>query len=212
MKIAYVRVSTEEQNEDRQIEKVRSLGVADRFIFVDKASGKNFDRPAYRAMKQVLREGDLLIVDSIDRLGRDYDGIQEEWYEITKEIKADIVALDMADLFDSRKFKQQGEIGKLLERQMLSLLAWVAEQERKKIKTRQREGIEIAKRQGKYKGRQPIKYDPEKVKEVYALVKGKVITNTEARRRLNMKKNKYYKTLKEVGLLSGAEGREKEGE
>ena len=66
--------------------------------------------------------------------------------------------------------------------------------------------------QGKYKGRQPIKYDPEKVKEVYALVKGKVITNTEARRRLNMKKNKYYKTLKEVGLLSGAEGREKEGE
>ena len=141
MKIAYVRVSTEEQNEDRQIEKVRSLGVADRFIFVDKASGKNFDRPAYRAMKQVLREGDLLIVDSIDRLGRDYDGIQEEWYEITKEIKADIVALDMADLFDSRKFKQQGEIGKLLERQMLSLLAWVAEQERKKIKTRQREGI-----------------------------------------------------------------------
>lgn len=155
-KFGYIRVSAKDQNEARQTEKMLSLGVADRFLFVDKQSGKDFDRPEYQAMCRMLRDGDLLYIDSIDRLGRNYEAIKNEWRRITREIGADVVALDMPDLFDSRKFRAQGDVGKLLEDQMLSLLAWVAEQERKKILTRQREGIEIAKRAGKYKGRKPV--------------------------------------------------------
>ena len=197
MKIGYVRVSSEEQNEGRQIEKMKELGVEDRFIFVDKKSGKDFDRKAYKSMKLVLREGDLLLVDSLDRLGRNFEQIQEEWHDITKGIGADIVALDMQELFDSRKFKQQGDIGKLLESQMLSLLAWVAEQERKKIHSRQREGIELAKKQGKYKGRKPIEYDLKKVAEVYKEVEEGNMTNLAAMRKLGLKKNTYYKAVRE---------------
>ena len=152
----YVRVSTEEQNEARQIEKMRALGVPERYLFVEKQSGKDFDRTIYLGMRNILREGDLLYVDSIDRLGRNYDAVKKEWYYLTRELKVDVVALDLADLFDSRKFREQGEVGRLLEDQMLSLLAWVADQERKKIRQRQREGIEIAKVAGKYKGRKPV--------------------------------------------------------
>ena len=152
----YIRVSAKDQNESRQVEKMQSLKVQERFLFVEKQSGKDFNRPVYQSMCQMLRSGDLLYIDSIDRLGRNYEAIKDEWRHITREIGADVVALDMPDLFDSRKFRAQGDVGKLLEDQMLSLLAWVAEQERKKIRSRQREGIDIAKRQGKYKGRKPI--------------------------------------------------------
>lgn len=153
----YIRVSTKEQNEARQVEKMKDLGVPQRHLFVEKQSGKDFDRPKYQALCLILREGDLLYIDSVDRLGRNYEAIKDEWRRLTREIGADVVALDMPELFDSRKFRAQGDVGKLLEDQMLSLLAWVAEQERKKILSRQREGIEIAKRAGKYKGRKPVK-------------------------------------------------------
>lgn len=152
----YVRVSSKDQNVERQVEKMRSLGVPERHLFIEKQSGKDFDRPVYQALCQMLRQGDLLYIDSVDRLGRNYEAVKDEWRHLTREIGADVVALDMPDLFDSRKFRQQGDVGKLLEDQMLSLLAWVADQERKKIRQRQREGIEIAKREGKYKGRKPV--------------------------------------------------------
>ena len=152
----YIRVSAKDQNEARQTEKMLALGVKERYLFTEKQSGKDFERPVYQTMCKMLRDGDLLYIDSIDRLGRNYEAIKEEWRRLTREIGADVVALDMPDLFDSRKFRAQGDVGKLLEDQMLSLLAWVAEQERKKILTRQREGIEIAKREGKYKGRKPV--------------------------------------------------------
>lgn len=152
----YVRVSTEEQNEARQIEKMRALGVPERYLFVEKQSGKDFDRTIYLGMRNILRDGDLLYVDSLDRLGRNYEAVKKEWYYLTRERKVDVVALDLEGVFDSRKFREQGEVGHLLEDQMLSLLAWVADQERKKIRQRQREGIEIAKAAGKYKGRKPV--------------------------------------------------------
>lgn len=155
-KFGYIRVSSKDQNEARQREKMVALGVADRFLFTEKQSGKDFDRPIYQEMCRMLRAGDLLYIDSVDRLGRNYEAIKDEWRRLTREIGADVVALDMPDLFDSRKFRAQGDVGKLLEDQMLSLLAWVAEQERKKILARQREGIEIAKLAGKYKGRKPV--------------------------------------------------------
>ena len=152
----YVRVSSKDQNEERQVEKMRKLGVPDRHLYIEKQSGKDFDRPVYQGLCQMLRQGDLLYIDSVDRLGRNYEAVKDEWRHLTREMGVDVVALDMPDLFDSRKFRQQGDVGKLLEDQMLSLLAWVAEQERKKIRQRQREGIEIAKREGKYKGRKPV--------------------------------------------------------
>lgn len=154
--MGYVRVSSKDQNEERQIEKMKSLGVPDRYLFVEKQSGKDFERPVYQALCQMLRPGDLLYIDSIDRLGRNYEAVKDEWRRLTREMGVNVVALDMPDIFDSRKFLEQGDVGKLLEDQMLSLLAWVAEQERNKIRTRQREGIAIAKRQGKYKGRKPV--------------------------------------------------------
>lgn len=154
--MGYVRVSSKEQNEDRQVEKMQALGVLERYLFVEKQSGKDFNRPVYQSMCQMLRSGDLLYIDSVDRLGRNYEAVKDEWRRLTRDMGVDVVALDMPDLFDSRKFRAQGDVGKLLEDQMLSLLAWVADQERKKIRIRQMEGIAIAKREGKYKGRKPV--------------------------------------------------------
>ncbi len=101
--------------------------------FVDKLSGKDFNRPRYQAMRFMIKEGDLIYMDALDRLGRDYDGIISEWKHITRELKADIVCLDNETLFDSRKFRAMGDLGEVMEDQFLSLLAFVAEQERKKI-------------------------------------------------------------------------------
>ncbi len=158
VRMAYVRVSFKDQNEGRQVLKMKDLGVEERFIFIDKASGRNFDRPNYKVLKNFIREGDLIYFDSLDRLGRNYDGIIEEWKDITRNLKADIVVLDNEELFDSRKFRNMGDLGKMLEDQFLSLLAYAAEQERKKIKQRQAEGIALAKSQGKALGRPQKNY------------------------------------------------------
>lgn len=120
---------------------------------MDKQSGKDFDRLQYQARRLLIREGDLVYMDALDRLGRDYDGIIAEWKYITREINADIVCLDNEALFDSRKFKNMGDLGKFLEDQFLSMLAYLAEQERKKSRQRQAEGIELARADGVKFGR-----------------------------------------------------------
>lgn len=199
----YVRVSSKDQNPDRQIEKMHKLGIDDRFIFVEKQSGKDFDRAVYQGMKSTFRKGDLLYLDSIDRLGRNYEAVKEEWRELTRTIGVDVVALDMPDLFDSRKFKAQGDVGKLLEDQMLSLLAWVADQERKKINQRQLEGIARAKAEGKYKGRKPIEIDKAEFEAVYSEVVRGERTNKYAMKKLGLKPNTYYKAAKEFTTRTG---------
>lgn len=136
MKLGYGRVSAKDQNPERQLVKFRELGIDDRYIFVDKLSGKDFNRPRYQAMRFMIRGGDLVYLDALDRLGRDYDGIISEWKYITRELNADIVCLDNETLFDSRKFRTMGDFGKVMEDQFLSLLAYVAEQERKKNRQR----------------------------------------------------------------------------
>lgn len=196
MNIGYVRVSTEEQHLDRQIDKMRDLGITDRFLFIDKATGKNFDRPGYVAMKQVIREGDLLYLDSLDRLGRNYDMIVKEWKELSREIGADIVVLDNQELFDSRKFKEMGDIGKLLEDQFLSMLAYVAEQELKKMHQRQREGIAKAKERGTQFGRTRIKA-PSNFSEVMEKWEQQKISCTEAQKILGMKPATFFRRVKE---------------
>jgi DNA invertase Pin-like site-specific DNA recombinase len=196
MKLGYVRVSSKDQNTERQIKKMLDLGIEERYIFVDKQSGKDFDRPQYQAMRLVIREGDLLYVDALDRLGRDYDGIIKEWKYITRIVNADIVVLENESLFDSRKFKTMGDLGKLLEDQFLSMLSYVAEQERKKLKQRQAEGIGVAQLKGIKFGRPKREITSEFIK-VYREWKSGEITAVVAMKRINMKPNTFYRRVRE---------------
>ncbi|OUS68549.1 recombinase [Paenibacillus sp. MY03] len=199
MKLGYGRVSAKDQNPERQLIKFRELGIEDRFIFVDKQSGKDFDRPRYQAMRLMIREGDLVYIDALDRLGRDYDGIISEWKYITREIGADIVCLDNETLFDSRKFKTMGDFGKVMEDQFLSLLAYVAEQERKKNRLRQAEGIEVARADGVTFGRPKQEID-DKFVQAYKEWKAGTLTATTAMKQIGMKKPTFYRRVKEYEL------------
>lgn len=188
----YCRVSSTDQKEDRQLEAMLELGINERDIFVDKCSGKNFDRPQYQALKVQLREGDVLVIKSIDRLGRNYKQICEEWREITREIKANIKVLDMPVLDTTRT---EGLIGEVISDIVLQLLSYVAEQERAFIKQRQAEGIKLAKEKGKRLGKPPIEY-PENWDNVYKVWKSGAITAREAMKQLNLKPTSFYKLAK----------------
>ncbi|MEK3721996.1 recombinase family protein [Paenibacillus sp. FSL H8-0034] len=196
MKFGYVRVSAKDQNTERQLKKMHELKIEDRYIFVDKQSGKDFDRPRYQALRLMIREGDLVYLDALDRLGRDYDGIIREWKYITRDLNADIVVLENETLFDSRKFKTMGDLGKLMEDQFLSLLSYVAEQERKKTKQRQAEGIVVALEKGVKFGR-PKHEASEGFKGVYDEWKAGGVTAVAAMKKLDMKPNTFYRRVKE---------------
>lgn len=142
----YIRVSTKEQHEDRQLIALREFPVREDRIYMDKLSSKNFDRPQYRKLIRRLRPGDVLVIKAIDRLGRNYDDIQEQWRIITKEIRADIVVLDMP-LLDTRK-KGQDLTGTFISDMVLQILSYVAQIERENIRSRQAEGIAAAKAKG----------------------------------------------------------------
>ena len=189
---AYCRVSSTDQNEDRQVEAMLELGINERDIFVDKCSGKDFDRPQYQALKLQLREGDLLVIKSIDRLGRNYKQICEEWREIVRDIKANIKVVDMPILDTTRT---DGLIGEVISDIVLQLLGYVAEQERAFIKQRQAEGIKLAKEKGKRLGKPPIQY-PENWNDVYPIWKSGSITAREAMKKLNLKPTSFYKLAK----------------
>lgn len=150
MEYGYVRVSTKEQNEDRQMVAMRAFGVADRQIVLDKQSGKDFDRPGYRRLLRRLKAGDTLVIKSIDRLGRDYDEILEQWRLLTKEKQVAIVVLDMP-LLDTRQGRDL--TGVLIADIVLQLLSYVAQTEREFNRQRQAEGIAAAKARGVHFGR-----------------------------------------------------------
>ena len=189
---AYCRVSSTDQNEDRQVEAMLELGINERDIFIDKCSGKDFDRPQYKALKLQLREGDVLVIKSIDRLGRNYKQICEEWREIVRDIKANIKVVDMPILDTTRT---DGLIGEVISDIVLQLLGYVAEQERAFIKQRQAEGIKLAKEKGKRLGKPPIQY-PDNWQEVYLVWESGTITAREAMKRLNLKPTSFYKLAK----------------
>ncbi len=194
--MGYIRVSSKDQNPERQIKKMKDLNIEDRYMFIDKSSGKNFTRPQYQAMLLIIREGDIIYLDALDRLGRNYTGIIDEWNYITRNLKADIVILENENLFDSRKFKTMGDLGKLLEDQFLSMLSYIADQERDKIRQRQAEGIIIAKNKGIKFGR-PKKEITSLFMEIYLDWKQKRITSKESMRILQMKPNTFYRRIKE---------------
>lgn len=184
----YVRVSTKEQNEDRQLLALEPYEIPRKNIFIDKQSGKDFNRPAYRRMTQKMRRGDLLLVKSIDRLGRDYEEIIEQWKYITKKIGADIRIVDMP-LLDTRREKDL--LGTFISDLVLQVLSFVSQTERDFIRQRQAEGIAAAKLRGIKFGR-PAKELDEEVKEVIDAWRQKLCTAEQAARFLRVSRRMFF--------------------
>ena len=192
MKIGYARVSTVDQNEARQMEALREEGV-DR-IYMDKKSGKDFNRPEYQKMIASLQKGDVLVVHSIDRLGRNYEEIITEWRKITKEIEADIIVQDMPLLNTSQN---KDLTGTLIADIVLQLLSYVAQRERENIRQRQKEGIAIAKAQGKYKGRAKKAIDKKLFEDTKARWQNGEITKIQFAEIIGVSRGTLYKILGE---------------
>ena len=190
----YARGSSKDQNEARQIEALREAGVADRDIFVDKQSGKDFNRPKYQALMNCIREGDTVVILSIDRLGRNYDAIMKEWRYITQEIGANIRVLDMP-LLDTTKGGNSLD-GRFISDLVLQILFYVAERERENIKKRQAQGIAVAKATGKHMGRPRVEM-PSAFPSVYKRWKAEEITAKAAMQELSLKPNTFYNFVKE---------------
>ena len=184
----YARVSSKEQNEERQIISFKDYGIDERDIYIDKQSGKDFDREQYSILKHILRENDILVIKSIDRLGRNYNMIIDEWKDITNNIKADIVVIDMP-LLDTTKNKDL--LGTFISDLILQILSYVAEQERTFIKQRQKEGISTAMNKGIKFGRPTIE-KPQNYDIVVSKWKNKEIRTKEAIEQLGLKPSTFY--------------------
>lgn len=184
----YVRVSTKEQNEDRQLIALRELNIDQKSIYVDKQSGKDFERPAYKRLVRKMKEGDLLYVKSIDRLGRNYEEIIEQWRILTKEKRIDIVVIDMP-LLDTRRGKDL--MGTFLSDIVLQVLSFVAENERKNIKQRQAEGIAAAKEKGVQFGRPP-KELPDNFELILQMWESKKLSVSQAAEECGMPKSTFF--------------------
>ncbi len=199
MEYGYARVSSKEQNLARQIKELRAAGIEERNILTDKQSGKDFNRKSYNLLvgtdstAPLLRQGDLLTVYSIDRLGRNYNEIMKQWQYITQEIKADIRVLDMP-LLDTRSNGNSLD-SRFVADLVLQILSYVAEKERENIKARQAQGIAVAREQGKHLGR-PRATFPDNWNEVYPQWKNKKITAVEAMERMSLKRNTFYNLVK----------------
>jgi DNA invertase Pin-like site-specific DNA recombinase len=181
-KYGYIRVSSRDQNEDRQLMAIRGLSIPEKNIYIDKQSGKDFERPEYKKLVRRLNRDDLVFIKSIDRLGRNYDEILEQWRILTKERMIDIVVLDMP-LLDTRRGKDL--MGTFLSDIVLQVLSFVAENERDNIRKRQAEGIAAAKAKGVRFGRPP-KPLPDNFDSVYKDWKSGKITGTAAAKACGM--------------------------
>ena len=184
----YVRVSTREQKEDRQMIAMSELGIKKKNIYMDKQSGKDFNRPMYQKLLKKIKENDVLYIKSIDRLGRNYEEVLEQWRVLTKEKKVDVVVIDMP-ILDTRRGKDL--LGTLIADLVLAIFSYVSENERSNIKSRQKEGIEAAKKRGVKFGR-PLLSVPDNFEQIYSQWKNKEITADEAAQLCNLKKATFY--------------------
>ena len=192
-RFGYIRVSSRDQNEGRQLQSMQEVGVSPRDIFIDKQSGKNFNREQYQLLKRMIRKGDILYIHSLDRFGRNKEEILQEWNAITKEIEADIVVLDMP-LLDTTQYKDS--LGTFIADLVLQILSWMAQEERDRILKRQREGIDAALSKGVSFGRPKAQVSKEFI-EVYNRWKQKEITAVQAMKGANVKKITFYKLVKQ---------------
>lgn len=190
----YVRVSSVDQNEDRQMIAMREAGVPDENVFLDNKSGKDFERPKYKKMVRRLREGDLLYIQSIDRFRRNYEIIQEQWRFLTKEKKIEIVVIDMP-LLDTKRGKDL--VGTFLSDIVLQVLSFVAENERRNIRQRQAQGIAAAKARGVRFGR-PVKTLPENFAELVQKWEKKQIPLREITVSCGISEATFYRRLREL--------------
>ena len=192
----YARVSTQNQHEDRQLAAMREYGVATSRIIVEKQSGKDFDRPGYQNLLRQLHAGDTLVIKSLDRLGRSYTEIQEQWRVITKERGAAVVVLDMP-LLNTREHTEL--VGRLISDLVLQLLSFVAETERESIRERQREGIDAAKARGVRFGR-PRSELPEGFEETVEAWRRGEFTAREAVQRLGVSRGTFFRRVSELDI------------
>lgn len=187
----YVRVSSKDQCEDRQLLALKEFGIVERNIYTDKISGKNFNRPQYHRLMKKLKQGDVVVILSIDRLGRNYDEIQNQWRIITKEKQADIVVLDMP-LLDTRKSQNNDLTGTFIADLVLQILAYVAQIERENIKQRQKEGIHAAKCRGVQFGR-PRKNIPDNFDDVKGKWEKSEINSRQTAQILGISQNTFLR-------------------
>ena len=192
-KFGYIRVSSKDQNEGRQLESMKKLGLSERDIFMDKQSGKDFERAQYQLLKRIIRKNDVLYIHSLDRFGRNKEEILNEWNDITKNIQADIIVMDMP-LLDTTQYKDS--LGTFIADLVLQILSWMAEEERDRIRKRQREGIDVALQNGTVFGRPKVKVT-EDFKEVYARWRTGEITAVKAMQEIGVKKTTFYKLVRE---------------
>ena len=190
----YIRVSTNDQNTARQFAALEKWEIPERNLYVDKQSGKDFNRPAYKKLLRKLKEGDLLYIKSIDRLGRNYEEIQEQWRILTKEKKIDIVVLDMS-LLDTRNGKDL--LGTFISDVVLQILSFVAQNERENIRIRQAEGIAAAKANGVKFGRPELPL-PENFHEVHKAWREKKIPLREAAKKCGMTESTFYAKARKI--------------
>ena len=194
----YIRVSTKEQNEDRQVRAMQEYGVPTKYVYLDKQSGKDFERPAYKKLLRKLKPDDTVVISSIDRLGRNYEELLEQWRLITKEKQANIVVLDMP-LLDTRSCKDTTKI--LIADLVLQIFSYVAQKERENIKRRQAEGIAAAKMRGVKFGRKPIP-KPDDFQEVLKDWQEGKLSGRKAAKKIGVSHTTFHrwiKDFKEIG-------------
>ncbi|MGL5718880.1 MAG: recombinase family protein [Paraclostridium sp.] len=194
-KFFYARISSKDQTLERQIVEAKKLDIEEEYVFLEVASGKDFKRPEYQLLKRMLREGDILYIKSLDRLGRNKQMILDEWNELVKIKKIDIVILDMP-LLDTTKYKDMNGLENLISDIILQLLSYMAEDERTRIKERQKEGIKAALDKGIKFGRRKIE-PGDNFEEVYIKWKNNELTAVNAMKLLDLKSNTFYRRVKE---------------
>ena len=190
----YIRVSAKDQHEDRQVAELLPLVSSKSHLIIEKQSGKNFERPKYQWLKDIMDKGDTLVIKSLDRLGRNYAQIKEEWHELVKQ-GIYIKVLD-SPILDTSEYKDNDLMAQFISNVVLEVLSFVSENERKNIKSRQAEGIAIAKASGKHLGRPKAQY-PSNWSTVYSQWKQSSITAVQAMRECGLTKTTFYKLVKQ---------------
>ena len=205
IKIGIGRVSTKDQNPQRQIEAFKKEGIEERYIFIDKCSGNggNLDkRDEYQKARAIVRKGDTVYLDALDRLGRNTKEIEQEWRYFTEEVGCYVVVLNMP-LLDTRPKEGVVDVSEMVSKIALTIFAWMAQRETEERKRRQRDGIEIAKREGKYKGRKPVEVDKYEFAKLFSEVQSGERTNKYVMDKMGLKRNTYYKLVEEFKTKTG---------
>jgi DNA invertase Pin-like site-specific DNA recombinase len=195
MKIGYIRVSTEDQNLDRQEQEMKKIGVER--IFADKCSGKTMARAEYQSMRAQLRPGDVVYFDALDRLGRNYSEILSEWHYLTEDRKCDVVCLNPS-FMSTLEFRKMGDLGKPMQTIAINFLGYIAQHEREEMLRRQKAGIAIAKARGKYKGKARKRCDPRRLREYVRLVDNENFPINDAAKLLNMSRSTFIRRRREI--------------